>query len=103
MLAAVIAVAALFVAVAVVSYVTSGERGAKGQGMVERVVRYIPLQSLKIVIVAWQILTQVRTIRLFRVAIARRTSFSMGRCVRCSLAREKGGIRLCFNINICIT
>ena len=63
-LAAVLAVAALLVAAVVVSYVTSGERRVKGQGMVERVGRYVPLQSLKIVIVAWQILTQVGTIRL---------------------------------------
>lgn len=63
-LAAVLAVLALLAAAAVVSYVTSGERAVKGQGIVERVGRYIPLQSLKIVIVAWQILTQVGTIRL---------------------------------------
>eukprot|EP00903_Cladosiphon_okamuranus_P016020 g14792.t1 len=61
-LAAVVAVVALLVAVAVVSYVTSSERGATGPGMVERVGRYIPLQSLKIVIVAWQILTQVTSV-----------------------------------------
>ena len=68
MLAAALTVAALLVAVAVVSYVTFGERGAKS-GRVERAVRYIPLQSLKIVIVAWQILTQVGTIRLLLVAM----------------------------------
>ena len=64
MLAAVLAVVALLVAAAVVSYVTSGERETKELGIVERAGRYIPLQSLKIVIVAWQILTQVGTIRL---------------------------------------
>ena len=44
----------------VVSYVVSGEVGDKGDRIVARLKRYIPLQSLKIVIVAWQILTQVR-------------------------------------------
>ena len=56
-------VAALIVAVAVVSYATSGEGNGKGQGLVERVARYIPLQSVKIVIVVWQILTQVHLAR----------------------------------------
>lgn len=59
-LAAVLGVAALCAAVAVVSYVMSGKAGGRGQGVVERVGRYIPIQSVKIVIVAWQILTQVR-------------------------------------------
>lgn len=54
--------AAVIVAVAVVSYVMSGESGGKGRGLVERVARYVPLQSVKIVIVSWQILTQVRAI-----------------------------------------
>ena len=58
-----LAIGALFVAVAVVSYVMSGEAGlGAGQGLVERLARYIPLQSVKIVIVAWQILTQVSTV-----------------------------------------
>lgn len=55
-----LAVAALIAAIAVVSYATSGEGNGKGGGLVERVARYIPLQSVKIVLVAWQILTQVR-------------------------------------------
>lgn len=65
--AVLLVIAALFVAVAVVSYVMSGERGGGGRGLVERVARYIPLQPVKIVIVSWQILTQVRAMgdRLF--------------------------------------
>ncbi|CAM9468153.1 unnamed protein product [Ectocarpus sp. 6 AP-2014] len=61
--AVVLALLILFLAVAVVSYVTSGEvgMGRKG-GIVERVTRYIPLQSLKIVIVSWQILTQFTSV-----------------------------------------
>lgn len=59
-LAAFLALAALCVAVAVVSYVMSGEHGSRGKGLAGRVARFIPLQSVKIVIVAWQILTQVR-------------------------------------------
>eukprot|EP00752_Nemacystus_decipiens_P013054 g11547.t1 len=57
-LAVVLAIVALIVAAAVVSYATTGEGDGRGQGLVERVARYIPLQSVKIVIVAWQILTQ---------------------------------------------
>ena len=33
-----------------------------GEGMIERLGRYIPLQSVKIVVVAWKILTQVSLI-----------------------------------------
>ena len=62
-LAVVLAVVALIVAVAVVSYATTGEGKGKGRGLVARVARYIPLQSVKIVIVAWQILTQVSLTR----------------------------------------
>ena len=58
-LAAILAVAVLVVAVAVVLYVMSGQVEAGRQGMVERLGRFIPLHSVKIVIVAWQILTQV--------------------------------------------
>lgn len=54
--------AIVVLAVAVVSYGTSGKAGGDaGRGTaVERLTRYIPLQSVKIVIVAWQIITQVR-------------------------------------------
>lgn len=51
---------ALLVAVAVVSYVVSDKVGEGSRGTVERLGRYIPLQSVKIVVVSWQILTQVR-------------------------------------------
>ena len=37
----------------------SGETVGSGRGIVHRMVRLIPLQSLKIIIVAWQIVTQV--------------------------------------------
>lgn len=57
-LAAVLAVLVLGVAVSVVSYAISGNFGGRGLGLVEWVGRYIPLQSVKIIIVAWQILTQ---------------------------------------------
>ncbi|CAM9651378.1 unnamed protein product [Ectocarpus fasciculatus] len=60
---AVLAVGALIAAAAVISYVTSGEDGmGAGRGCIERVTRYIPLQSVKIVIAAWQILTQFTSI-----------------------------------------
>eukprot|EP00752_Nemacystus_decipiens_P009914 g8846.t1 len=57
-LAAVFAVMALVVVIAIVVYVMSGKAGTGKRGIVERLGRYIPLQSVKIVIVAWQILTQ---------------------------------------------
>lgn len=59
-LVAVVFLVALVLAVAVVSYVLSGESGGRMSGVVARVTQFIPLQSVKIVIVAWQILTQVR-------------------------------------------
>lgn len=58
-LAAVLTAVLLAAVVAVVSYVMSGESGERRRGLVDRVARYVPLQSFKIVIVAWQILTQV--------------------------------------------
>lgn len=59
-LASFVLVAIAFAAVAVASYVMSGERPGKRRGVVERVARFVPLQSIKIVVVSWQILTQVR-------------------------------------------
>lgn len=59
-IAVVLAVGVLIAAAAMISYVTSGEDGmGAGCGCTERVTRYIPLQSVKIVIATWQILTQV--------------------------------------------
>ena len=49
----------LLVVAAVVSHVTSGKTGRGEKGLVERLTQYVPLQSVKIVVVAWQILTQV--------------------------------------------
>ena len=45
---------------AFLSYMLSGETRGAGQSIVARVTRFFPLQSVKIVIVVWQILTQVR-------------------------------------------
>eukprot|EP00752_Nemacystus_decipiens_P012585 g11145.t1 len=59
MVVVVLAVAAVLVGMAAVVYVMSGEVGCMGRGgAFERLFRNIPLQSVKIVIVAWQILTQ---------------------------------------------
>ncbi|CAN0155578.1 unnamed protein product [Ectocarpus sp. 4 AP-2014] len=56
---AVLIVVNVFVGVSVVVYVMSGEAGYMGRGgLLGRLLRGIPLQSLKIVVVAWQILTQ---------------------------------------------
>ena len=59
-IASFIVVATVFGVIVVVSYVVSGEVGDKGHRFAVQLKRYIPLQSVKIVIVAWQILTQVR-------------------------------------------
>ncbi|CAM9191106.1 unnamed protein product [Ectocarpus sp. 13 AM-2016] len=61
-LAAVLAVVALCVAIAVGSYAMSGKVGDVRSGVVARLGRYVPLQSVKIVIVAWQILTQFTSV-----------------------------------------
>ncbi len=73
-LAAVLAVLALVAAAGVISYVMAGETGMAGRGVVERLRRYIPLQSVKIIVVAWQILTQVN---LIEVAWGSRAGASM--------------------------
>lgn len=55
-LVVVVAAVGLGAAAAVLSY---GRGVGTGQGLIERLGRYIPLQSVKIVVVAWQILSQV--------------------------------------------
>lgn len=60
MAAIVVIVVALCVAAAVVSYVVWAEVGGRTRTTVERVFRYIPLQSVKILVVSWQIVTQVK-------------------------------------------
>ena len=45
---------------AIFSYLVSAEVGGAGRGIVDRVTRWVPMQSIKIIVVAWQILTQVR-------------------------------------------
>ncbi len=74
-------------ALAAVSYLLSGESGARRRGVVERVGRYIPLQSLKILIVAWQILTQVRE-RNGSVEVRRGDRGKLGARVTVRLFRE---------------
>ena len=64
-----VAMAAVFLLafVAFLSYMLSGEMEGVDQGIAARVTRFIPVQSVKIVIVVWQILTQVsRTATVFR-------------------------------------
>lgn len=47
--------------IALLSYMLSGKRRETDRGIVAHVTWFIPLHSVKIVIVVWQILTQVRT------------------------------------------
>lgn len=50
----------LLAAAVIATHTISGQLEGGGRGRIERLTRYIPLQSVKIVIVAWQIVTQVR-------------------------------------------
>lgn len=59
-LVVVLGVAILAGFVGFLTYMLSGQEQDTDQGIVARLARYIPLHSLKIVIVVWQILTQVR-------------------------------------------
>ncbi|CAM9568519.1 unnamed protein product, partial [Hapterophycus canaliculatus] len=52
----------LLAAAAAVLYLMSGEVRSTGHGVVNRMARCVPLQSIKIVIVAWQILTQFASV-----------------------------------------
>ncbi|CAN0285491.1 unnamed protein product, partial [Hapterophycus canaliculatus] len=57
-LAVVLAAITLIVTVAVVSHLTTAEGHEGWRRYADRVARFIPLQSVKIVVVVWQILTQ---------------------------------------------
>lgn len=59
-LATVLAVVVPFIVIAVVLHLVSGSTDTTEQGMLGRLQRVVPLQSIKIIIVAWQILTQVK-------------------------------------------
>ncbi|CAM9150882.1 unnamed protein product, partial [Ectocarpus sp. 6 AP-2014] len=61
-----VSVAGLLFTVALVSYAVSGESEGRARGVVERAGRFVPLQSVKIVIVAWQILTQFTSVANIR-------------------------------------
>ena len=58
----VFALALLVGVVLAASYLLSTEldRGIQRRASVERLMRYIPMQSVKVVIVTWQIVIQVR-------------------------------------------
>lgn len=59
MLLAVVTIFATLAAVAFVYYLASTEMEGDARGLLARVMKLIPLHSFKIVIVTWQILTQV--------------------------------------------
>ena len=52
---------ALGVVIAIISYLVSAEVADARRGIIDYMMQRIPLQSLKIIIILWQILTQVRT------------------------------------------
>ena len=51
-------------AAAIASYTMSGQLEGGGCGTIARVTRFIPLQAVKIIIVALQIVTQVRAVSI---------------------------------------
>ena len=59
--AVVVAVLTLAVGLAIILYLVSAEKGDAGRGIVNRMMKRIPMHSVKIIIVVWQILTQVST------------------------------------------
>lgn len=68
-------VVGIFAAVVVVSFVKTGERNGSRRGIVERVARYIPHQSVKIVVVAWQIVTKVSVAKAVHINRSASQSF----------------------------
>ena len=46
-------------------HLVSGEKDGSREGIVHRVTKLLPLQSIKIVVVVWQILTQVTYVCMY--------------------------------------
>ena len=57
---AILVVLATVIGLATVSYLVSAEGVGSGRGIMKVIMSRVPTQSVKIVIVVWQILTQVR-------------------------------------------
>ena len=57
---AILVVLATAIGLTTVSYLVSAEGVGGGRGIVKAIMRRVPMQSVKIVIVVWQVLTQVR-------------------------------------------
>ena len=55
-------VVAFVVCVAILNYMLSGQERSADRGIMARISRFIPFQSLKIIVVVWQILTQVEKV-----------------------------------------
>lgn len=53
----------LFAGIALCMHLVSGEVDGARPGIIHRVIKRLPVQSIKIVVVMWQILTQVRGMR----------------------------------------
>lgn len=51
---------AAVVGIMAISYLVSDETGGAQSGFVDRIIRHLPLHSVKIIIVTFQIVTQVR-------------------------------------------
>lgn len=60
-LIALFAVIMVLLGLALVWYLVLAEDGVRGQALVRRLTRNVPVQSIKTVVVMWQIVTQVTT------------------------------------------
>lgn len=58
-----VAILILCVGMALCKHLVSGERDGAHEGIIGRFIKHLPLQSIKIVVVVWQIVTQASTHR----------------------------------------
>ena len=56
----IIILACVVVGIALALHLLSGSMESTERGLVDRIIRIVPVQAVKIIIVAWQIVTQVR-------------------------------------------
>lgn len=89
----VLAFLSILAVVAFLYYLVSTEMEGDEQGLLAGLMKRIPLQSFKIIIVTWQILTQVRsekascTLEALRIFVRARNAWSRDRAPRCLTLR----------------
>lgn len=78
-LIAVFAVIVALLGLALIWYLILAENGLKGRGLVRRIMRNMPVQSIKIMIVVWQIITQVTSVDFTKLDLTGNTALAAGR------------------------